>query len=207
MISEFPLTVFAILTGVAAGGYVAAALFPKKDEGAKPWLFPLVALILIAVGGLTAMEHMDRPGNILDVSSSPIASLTLEGMLSGVLAVVSIVDLAIDFSKKQTNRVVLAVGTMTGLVLRSLRGQHHLIEIDRRLCRLVGKARISFPYARHRAFRQHILYNSGKLTIERDGESACTKTVQSSHKNRSITSWSAWTVEKRSLLARTSTGL
>ncbi len=116
MISEFPLMVFTVLTGIAAGAYVGAALFPKKGEDAKPWLFPLIALILVAVGGLSAMGHLGRPAMVLNVLNNPTSSLTMEGMTSGLLAVVAIVDMALGFSKKQANRAVRIVGAVVGVV-------------------------------------------------------------------------------------------
>ncbi len=115
MISEFPLLVFTVLTGIAAGAYVGAALFPKKAKDARPWLFPLVALILIGVGGIAAMGHLGRPAMMLNVLNNPTSSLTMEGATAGLLAVVAIVDLALAASKKQANRAVRIVGAVVGI--------------------------------------------------------------------------------------------
>ena len=116
MISEFPLFVFTVLTGIAAGAYVGAALFPKKGDDSKPWLFPLVALILVGVGSLAAMAHLDRPHMVMNVLNNPTASITMEGMTAGLLAVVVIVDLALCASKKQANRAVRIVGAIAGVL-------------------------------------------------------------------------------------------
>ena len=116
MISEFPLMVFTVLTGLAAGAYVGAALFPNKQEDARPWLFPLVALVLVGVGGLAAMGHLGRPGMMLNVLNNPTSSLTMEGASSGLIAIVAIVDLALAASKKQANRAVRVVGAVAGVV-------------------------------------------------------------------------------------------
>ena len=115
MISEFPLFVFTVLTGIAAGAYVGAALFPKKKEDAKPWLFPLVALVLVGVGSLAAIGHLGRPALVLNVLNNPTASITMEGMTAGLLAVVAIVDLALCATKKQANRAVRIVGAIVGI--------------------------------------------------------------------------------------------
>lgn len=116
MISEFPLFVFTVLTGLSAGAYVGAALFPKKDDGPRPWLFPLVALILVGVGSLAAIGHLGRPGMVMNVLNNPTASLTLEGITAGLLALVAVVDLALCASKKKANRAVRIVGAIAGVV-------------------------------------------------------------------------------------------
>lgn len=115
MITEFPLLVFTVLTGIAAGSYVAAALFPKSDGDARPWLFPLIMLVLVVVGGLAAMAHLGRPSNVLNVLNNPTASITLEGLSAGVLAVVAVVDLAIGCTQKKANRAVRIAGAVAGV--------------------------------------------------------------------------------------------
>ena len=41
MISDFPLYIFTVLTGLAAGGYVGAAVLPKQAAKAdRSWVFP-----------------------------------------------------------------------------------------------------------------------------------------------------------------------
>ena len=116
MISEFPLLVFTVLTGIAGGAYVGAALFPRKSESAKPWIFPLTALILVGVGSLAAMGHLGRPAMGLNVLNNPTASITMEGITAGILAVVAIVDLALCASKKQSSRAVRIIGALAGIV-------------------------------------------------------------------------------------------
>ena len=116
MISEFPLFVFTVLTGIAAGAYVGAALFPKKGEESKPWLFPLVALVLVGVGALSSIAHLGRPEMILNVLNNPTASITLEGMTSGLLALVAVIDLVLAALKKRVNRAVRIAGAVVGIV-------------------------------------------------------------------------------------------
>ncbi len=116
MITEFPLLVFTVLTGIAAGAYVGAALFPKKGEDARAWVFPLVALILVAVGGLSAMAHLGRPAMVLNVLNNPSASLTMEGMSAGVLAIVAIIDLVLAKRAGSANRGVRIAGAIVGIV-------------------------------------------------------------------------------------------
>ena len=116
MISEFPLMLFTVLTGIACGAYVGAALFPKKGADEKAWLFPVVVLVLAACGGLAATGHLGRPENIFNVLNNPGASITMEGICTGVLAVVAIVDLVLAKQKGEANRGVRIVGAIVGLV-------------------------------------------------------------------------------------------
>lgn len=116
MISEFPLFAFTVLTGLAAGAYVGTALFPKKADDPRPWLFPLVALVLVGVGSLAAIGHLGRPAMVLNVLNNPTSSLTMEGMTAGLLAVVAVVDLALCATKKQASRAVRIIGAIVGIV-------------------------------------------------------------------------------------------
>lgn len=116
MISEFPLMLFTVLTGIAAGAYVGAALFPKKSADEKAWLFPLCVLVLAALGGIAATGHLGRIENIFNVLNNPGSSITMEGMCTGVLAVVAIIDLVLCKQKGEANRAVRIVGAIVGLV-------------------------------------------------------------------------------------------
>lgn len=117
MISEFPLLVFTVLTSIAAGAYVGAAAFPRKGDDVRPWLLPIIAVVLVAIGGLAATTHLGRPANILNVLNNPTASLTMEGICAGALAVVALIDAIICFAKKSANRAVRVAGAIVGLVL------------------------------------------------------------------------------------------
>ncbi len=117
MISEFPLLVFTVLTSIAAGAYVGAAAFPRKGGEARPWLLPVTAVVLVAIGGLAATTHLGRPANILNVLSNPTASLTMEGICAGLLAAIALIDSIICFAKKSANRAVRIGGAVVGVVL------------------------------------------------------------------------------------------
>lgn len=126
MISEFPLWVFTTLTGVAAGSYVIAALFPSEEEEKRPWLLPLVSLALIAVGSFGALGHLGRPELVLGVFNNPAASLTLEGICAGLMGLVAAVDLATALAKKRTLRAVRIVGLAAGCLLIAVESYAYL---------------------------------------------------------------------------------
>lgn len=130
MIAEWPLWAFTILTGTACGAYIAAALFPAVSKQATSstgdvpdsmsskgqWAFPLVALALIAVGGLCAVAHLGRPELMFNVLNNPAAPITIEGICAGILAVVALVDVAISKSTGSSPRWVRIVGAIVGIV-------------------------------------------------------------------------------------------
>ncbi len=116
MISEFPLWVFTTLTGMAAGAYVVAALFPAKEEK-RPWLLGLIALALTVVGSLGALGHLGRPELVFGVLNNPAASLTLEGICAGIFAAAAAVDMVFGFAKKASARPVRFAGLALGCLL------------------------------------------------------------------------------------------
>ena len=86
MISEFPLFLFTTLGGLAAGAYVAAAIFPDVDRKPKrPWLFPLVCLALLGVGLLGVLGHLGRPERFLLAMSNPSSMIAEEAYWSCLL--------------------------------------------------------------------------------------------------------------------------
>jgi anaerobic dimethyl sulfoxide reductase subunit C (anchor subunit) len=115
MISEFPLLLFTALTGLAGGAYVGAALFPKAEEK-KPWLFPVIALVLVGVGCLGVLGHLGRPMAVLNVLNRPMSPLTMEGIFAGIFAITIIVDLVLG-AKGQVNRGARIAGAVAGVLL------------------------------------------------------------------------------------------
>lgn len=116
MISEFPLFVFTLLGGMAAGSYVLAGFLPRKEE-AKPWLLPLVALVLLAVSGVALLLHLGHPERMLNAFSHLGAGITLEGYTMILFGVVVLVDLVVGLRAGKPNRVVGIVGSIAGALL------------------------------------------------------------------------------------------
>lgn len=97
-----------------------AALFPRKDGTDRPWLFPLLALILMVVGSISSTTHVGRPWLIMNVLNNPTASLTMEGMSAGALCLVAFIDLLICLIKKKENRAVRIIGGIVGIVMLAI---------------------------------------------------------------------------------------
>ena len=108
MISEFPLFLFTTLGGLAAGAYVAAAIFPDGDRKPKrPWLFPLACLALLGVGLLGVLGHLGRPERFLLAMSNPSSMIAV-----GVLMLVDFVLLLRRGTSPGAVRVVAAVAAV-----------------------------------------------------------------------------------------------
>lgn len=118
MISEFPLLVFTMLAGMSSGAYVAAAIFPPKQEQKRPWLLPIVMLVLLAVAGICVIGHLGRPGRLFNTLSNPLTSgISQEGILSAVLAIVMIADVAVAVVRKKHLRAISVVGAVVATLL------------------------------------------------------------------------------------------
>lgn len=96
MISEFPLFLFTSLGGMAAGTYVVRAFFPQSDNANKrPWLFPLVCLVLLGVGLLGVLGHLGRPERFMLALVNPTSMICQEAYWSIALGVLMLVDLVV----------------------------------------------------------------------------------------------------------------
>lgn len=123
MISEFPLFVFTTFAGVAAGTYVASAVFPAKDNGKRrAWLFPLILLVLLAIGLLGCLGHIHRPERVLNALWNPLAGITQEAYLSILFGVMLVIDLCFCIAKKHCPRWVRIVGAVFALLLTCVMG-------------------------------------------------------------------------------------
>ena len=91
-------------------------MFPEKGDEAKAWIFPLVVLILVAVGGIAAMGHLGRLAMMFNVLNNPTASITMEGASSGLLALVALIDLVLAKRAGSANRVLRIIGAVVGIV-------------------------------------------------------------------------------------------
>lgn len=118
MISEFPLFVFTLLGGAAAGAYAFSAVFPQKQkESGKDFAFPLTCLVLLAVSGICLLFHLGHPERMLNAFSNFSAGITQEGIASVALGIVVVVDLVFSVAKGSSPRWLRIVGGVLGLLL------------------------------------------------------------------------------------------
>lgn len=119
MISELPLFLFTTLAGLAAGAYIASAVFPLGKDAKRPWLFPLVCLLLLGLGLLALPSHLEHPERMLAAFSQPGAMIAQEAYWSIAFAIVVLVDLIVSKVKGTLPRALRIVGAVAaaGLVV------------------------------------------------------------------------------------------
>ena len=110
MISEFTLFVFTLLGGISAGTYLMGAVFPRKSEDSKAWIFPLVCLVLLGAGLLCVLFHLQQPQRFLNALANPTSGITLEAYFSIPFCLVLFVDAALLLFKKKDVRWLKIVG-------------------------------------------------------------------------------------------------
>lgn len=121
MFAEFPLFVFTVLGGIAAGATLAAALFPLSD--AKTRLrFDVACLALLALGGVALMFHLGHPERLLYAFSNPGAGITLEGYASVLFGVLLVVEVLLGWRKGECPRAVSLLAGIAGALLLAAMG-------------------------------------------------------------------------------------
>lgn len=120
MISEFPLLVFTVLTGLAAGGYAMAAVFHLAGgRKERSWTLPLVCLVCLAAGMVAVLFHLGHPERFLNALANPTAMIAQEAYWSIPLGIVLLLDaVLLKLGKGQTPALpvigaVLSLGLMT----------------------------------------------------------------------------------------------
>ncbi len=120
MISEFPLFVFTLLGGMGAGAYLFTAFLPRRDSD-KPWLFPAIVLLLLAISGVALLGHLGKPAGMFNAFTNPTSGITLEGFTSMIFGLLVVVDLVLAWQKKDV-AIVRVLAAIAGLLLMCAMG-------------------------------------------------------------------------------------
>lgn len=123
MISEFPLLVFTVFAGLAAGAYVAAAVFPP--EGAlkrRAWVLPVVCMVLLGIGLVGTLLHLQRPDRFLNAMANPLAPITQEAYWSIAFGVLLVVDVVVGAVRGRSPRALRVVGALAAVGLMAVTG-------------------------------------------------------------------------------------
>lgn len=115
MISEFPLFVFTLLGGMGAGAYLFTAFLPRRESD-KPWLFPGIVLVLLAISGVCLLGHLGRPEGMFNAFTNPTSGITLEGFASMLFGALVVVDLVLAW-KKNEKAIVPMLAAVAGFLL------------------------------------------------------------------------------------------
>ena len=114
---------FTTLGGLAAGAYVAAAIFPDGDRKPKrPWLFPLACLALLGVGLLGVLGHLGRPERFLLAMSNPSSMIAEEAYWSIAFGVLMLVDFVLLLRRGTSPGAVRVVAAVAAVGLMCIMG-------------------------------------------------------------------------------------
>ncbi len=123
MIEEFPLFIFTLFAGLAAGAYIFRAIFSGKAvDDKRPWLFPLITIILLGIGLIGVMMHLAHPERFLNALMNPTAGISLEGWFSIGFGVFLLIDLILCFARKSCPKVIVFIGAILALILTCVMG-------------------------------------------------------------------------------------
>ena len=115
--ANLPLFLFTLLGGMAAGVYLAETCLQRTRSGEKPWLVPLIAVILVAAGAIAATFHV---GNIARAFTPHInfgAGMVQEILLAAVFGVLALVDLVLCATKKCSPFALRVCGAVAAALL------------------------------------------------------------------------------------------
>lgn len=120
------LYLFTMLGGLAAGAYAFETGLRRKREGARPWLVPLVVVVLFAVGMIAATTHVHSiPRAIQSVIGGTVnfeSGMIREVAVAGCFFVLAVIDLIITLVKKSSPYVLRVVGAVVGVVCMVMMG-------------------------------------------------------------------------------------
>lgn len=120
------LYLFTMLGGLAAGAYAFETGLCRTREGNRPWLVPLVVVILFAVGMIAATTHVHGIsrafGSMFGGTLNFAAGMTLEVAASACFFVLAVIDLVITLVKKSSPYVLRVVTGIVGVVCIVLMG-------------------------------------------------------------------------------------
>lgn len=118
MIAEFPLLVFTVLTGLAAGSYVMATIYAALDkEQKRSWMFSGICLVLLGVGMLASLLHLGHPERFLNALSNPTSMITLEAYCALPFGIFVLIDAVMLKFDKNKNLAIPIIAAVCGLAL------------------------------------------------------------------------------------------
>lgn len=124
MMEILPLLLFTTCSGAAAGAYVMRLLGDHHSEnrnlgGEKLWLFPLVCIILLAVGLLGTLAHLGQPLRFINGLSNPASMISQESYWAIAFGILMVIELIISKTKNISPVVLHWAGALaaTGLMV------------------------------------------------------------------------------------------
>lgn len=117
MISEFPLFIFTLLAGLAAGTYAVGAVTTPEKEMNRPWVFPVVCIALLAVGLLGVLFHLGRPALFVNGLVNPSAGIAQEAYWSIAFGALLVAVAAVSWKKGRAPKALRIVCALAAVGL------------------------------------------------------------------------------------------
>ena len=109
-----PLLIFTTFAGFSAGAYAIDALCGKaqdaKQPNTRPWLFPLVCVLLLGIGLCGTLAHLGQPLRFLNGMANPASGISQESYWAIALGIVIVIDLVLSWKNKKTYRALRVIG-------------------------------------------------------------------------------------------------
>ncbi len=114
------LFLFTLLGGLAAGAYVFDTCFNRKREGDRPWLMPVIVVVLFAVGLIAAATHIHSIPRAFEALFGGTVNfgsgMIWEVVISGVFLILALVDMVLVLVKKASPFALRAVAAVVAVV-------------------------------------------------------------------------------------------
>jgi len=118
MISEFPLLVFTVFAGVSAGAYFMSVFYREADEpSGRRWLFPAVCIVLLGIGLLGTLMHLQHPERFMNAMANPAAMITEEAYWSTAFGLVLLIDTLLSAFRKGAPKWLRVIGAIAAFGL------------------------------------------------------------------------------------------
>lgn len=124
------LFLFTLLGGLAAGAYVFEACFQRTRKGERPWLVPLVVVVLFAIGMIAAATHVHSLSRAFaSIGAGTVnfgSGMVKEVLLAGIFFILALIDLVITFVKKDSPFALRAIGAIAAVLVIVLMGTAYI---------------------------------------------------------------------------------
>ena len=124
------LFLFTLLGGLAAGAYVFEACFQRTRTGERPWLVPLVVVVLFAIGMIAAATHVHSLSRAFaSIGAGTVnfgSSMVKEVLFAVIFFVLALIDMIITFVKKDSPFALRVIGAIAAVIVIVLMGAAYI---------------------------------------------------------------------------------
>ena len=124
------LFLFTLLGGLAAGAYVFETCFQRTRKGERPWLVPLIVVVLFAIGMIAAATHVHSLSRAFaSIGAGTVnfgSGMVKEVLLAGIFFILALIDLIITFVKKDSPFALRVIGAIAAVLVIVLMGTAYI---------------------------------------------------------------------------------